>query len=54
MTDKEQTDHFADELDRLINRFSREYELCYSQVVGVLQMKIHTLCTGAQKRQDEL
>lgn len=54
MTDKEQTDHFSNELDALVERFRNEYELSYSIVVGTLQMKIHLLCKEAQERSDEV
>lgn len=53
MTDKEQTDHFANELDALVQRFYAEYDISYAQVVGVLQMKIHLLCAQASERGDE-
>ena len=53
MSDKEQTDHFADEIDRLVERFRSEHELSYARAVGVLQMKIHLLCAEAAERGDE-
>lgn len=54
MTDKEQTDAFSDDLDKLVERYRHEFEISYAQVVGTLQMKIHLLCNEAQKREDEL
>lgn len=53
MTDREQTDHFANELDALVNRFYNEYDMSYAQVVGALQMKVYLLCTQAAGEQDE-
>lgn len=44
MTDREQIDHFAHELDKLIDRFRLEYHIPYAAVVGTLQIKIHALC----------
>lgn len=53
MTDKEQTDAFANDLDRLVERYRQEFEMTYAQVVGVLVMKTHLLCDEAQGRDDE-
>lgn len=52
MTDKEQTDAFADDLDKLVERYRLEFEMTYAQVVGVLQMKSHLLCNEAEDRKD--
>ena len=54
MTEKEQTDHFANDLDSLVERYRKEYEISYAATVGVLQMKIHTLCAEANERIDEV
>jgi hypothetical protein len=54
MTEKEQIQHFADDLDRLIERSRDEYDMSYAAVVGVLQMKIHLLCDEAGGRADEV
>jgi hypothetical protein len=54
MTEKEQIDHFANELDNLVNRFRTEYEMTYASIVGILQMKIHLLCGEAEDREDEV
>jgi len=53
MTEKEQTDHFADDLDKLVDRYRSEYEITYASIVGVLQMKSHLLCEEASDRSDE-
>lgn len=53
MSEKEQIDHFADDLDRLVDRYRKEYEMSYASVVGTLQMKINLLCAEAG-REDEL
>ncbi len=47
MTDKQQTDHFAHELDRLIDRFRMEYEISYAAVIGTLHIKATTLVIDA-------
>lgn len=54
MTDKQQTDSFADELDKLVDRFRSEYDMSYAQVVGVLEMKKWLLCSEAEERGDEV
>lgn len=53
MSEKEQIDHFANELDSLVNRFRTEYEMTYASIVGTLQMKAHLLCVEAEDRADE-
>lgn len=47
MTKESQVEHLSDELDRLIERFRLEYDLAYSDVLGVLQFKVYTLCKEA-------
>jgi hypothetical protein len=54
MSEDEQLAAFADELDKMIHRFSSEFDLSYAIVVGVLQMKVHLLCAEAATRKDEL
>src|SRR5687768_1848922 len=54
MTEKEQTDHFADDIDALVNRYRSEYDMSYAAVVGVLAMKMHLLCAEAARRAGEL
>lgn len=53
MTDKEQTQQLADELDKLLNRFADEYDLSFASAVGVLQMKIHNLCQQAREESED-
>ena len=54
MTDREQIDHFANDLDALVERYSHEYDMTYAAVLGILQMKIHSLCQEAAARAEEL
>lgn len=50
MTSDEQIDHFAKELDIMVERFRREYdEISYGALIGTMQMKIHNLCVEAQQ-----
>jgi len=53
MNEKEQTTHFANDVDNLVERYRDEYEMSYAAVVGVLQMKIHLLCAEAEERGGE-
>lgn len=53
MSDGEQTDAFADELDKLVERFRQEFEISYANVCGVLQMKIHLLFQEAINLKNE-
>jgi len=43
VTQSQQTEAFAHELDRLVDRFCDEYDLPYAAVVGVLHFKTHLL-----------
>ncbi len=54
MTDKEQIDAFADEIDKLVERFRQEFEMSYASVCGVLHLKIHLLFQEAISRKDEV
>lgn len=53
MSEKEQIEHFSNELDNLVDRFRAEYDLTYGSIVGALHMKAHLLCREAQEREDE-
>lgn len=53
MSDGEQITHFADELDKLVDRFRSEYEITMAGVVGVLHMKAHLLCEEASRSEEE-
>lgn len=54
MTDKEQTDAFANDLDKLVERYRQEFDMSYAQIVGTLYMKCHILCSEAEERGDEV
>lgn len=53
MNDKQQTQAFADDLDKLCARYYREFDLSYAQAVGVLQMKSWLLCQEASELDEE-
>ncbi len=54
MTEKEQTDAFADDLDKLVERYRQEFEVSYAVVIGTLQMKSWLLSQEASERSDEV
>jgi hypothetical protein len=49
-----QVQQLSDDIDHLIHRYAKEWDLDYSQVVGVLMMKAHLLMDEAKTRSDEL
>ena len=53
MNERDQIDQISNELDALINRYRLEYDTCYADLIGVLQLKIHTLCNEACAIYDE-
>ncbi len=48
-----QIEHFANELDKLVDRFCEEYSLPYASVVGVLSFKTHLLMKDWEASNDE-
>lgn len=49
MTEREQIDAFADDLDRLVGRYCDEFELTQASAVSVLAFKMHTLMSHAER-----
>lgn len=47
MTHHEQIDAFSNELDAMVERFRREFDLTYADVVGTLHMKAWLMCKEA-------
>ncbi len=43
MTESEQIDAFASELDALINRFRAEFDMTYAATIGTLMLAVHDL-----------
>lgn len=50
----QQVDHFANDLDAMVDRYRAEYDLTYADVIGALTIKIHLLCMEADEREDEV
>ena len=50
MSEHEQIQHFADELDKLVDRFRSEYEIAYGSIIGALHIKAHDLIDEANDR----
>lgn len=53
MNDKQQIQAFADDLDNLIERYRREFDLSYAGVVGALHMKAYIMCKEASNQEEE-
>lgn len=47
MDDKQQVFAFADDVDKLVERYRNEFDMTYAAVVGVLFMKAQLLCREA-------
>lgn len=54
MDDKEQIQAFADDVDKLVERYRQEFDMTYAAVIGTLQMKVHLMCVEAGSRDDEV
>jgi hypothetical protein len=46
---RKQVKHFAIEIDNVIERFRKEYDMTFAEMIGVLQLEIHTLSAEAFK-----
>lgn len=53
MTEREQIEALAEDLDKLISRYCEEFDLTTASAVGVLSFKIHTLMADAVERHKE-
>ena len=53
MSDKQQTEAFATEVAKLVEKFAAEYDLSYAVVIGVLQLQINDLCAQAREESGE-
>ena len=53
MTDKEQINAFACDLDALVTHYIQEFELTTAAAIGVLEIKKHALIAHAISDDDE-
>jgi len=53
MSEREQIEAFADDLDNLVGRYCDEFDLTTASAVGVLAFKMHTLMAHAQKQHED-
>ncbi len=53
MTDREQIKAFADDLDRLVERYAIEFEISYGGIIGAMFAKCHLLCNQAAAQENE-
>lgn len=54
MSEKDQIDQLSNELDNLVERFRKEYDITYASAIGVLQLKIHSLGQEATELEEEV
>lgn len=52
MSDSEQIQAFANDLDKLVERYRCEFEVTFAGIVGTLQFKQFLLMQEAQDNQD--
>lgn len=50
MTSEQQIEHFENDLDALVERYRKEFDMTYAAMVGSLQLKIHDLCDEALRQ----
>lgn len=53
MKESKQIELFSDEMDRLISRFSTEFDMTLASMIGVLQVKIHELVANTLVDEEE-
>lgn len=53
MNHDDQTAAFADELDKLVERFAIEFDLSSAAAVGVLMMKVRLIQDDVMRRHEE-
>lgn len=53
MTEREQIQHFATEIDKVVKRFCEEYDLSVASIAGALQVKAHQVIAEACKEGEE-
>ena len=49
MDEKRQIKAFAEDIERLVDRYRNEFDLSYASVVGTLHMQASTLCLESQE-----
>jgi len=54
MTDKEQSFRFGNELDNLVERTRKEYDLSYATIIGMPHIKAAQLCSECLEDEEEL
>lgn len=45
----EQIAHFESDLDNLVERYRKEYDISYASMIGMLHLKAHILCVEANE-----
>lgn len=53
MSHQEQVRAFADDIDKLVDRYVNEFDLLYADAIGVLFMKAQLICLQAKDDDSE-
>ena len=53
MTEHEQTDAFAADIERVIQRYRKEFQISYAAVIGILFIKAHDLASETLEDDDD-
>lgn len=53
MDAKDQIDHLENDLEIIIERYRKEYDLSYAAIVGVFMLKVHQLSVEAYDEPDQ-
>lgn len=53
MSEKDQIKLFADDLDKLVDKYRNEFDLTYAAVVGALFMKAQLLCSELERGDED-
>lgn len=53
MSHVDQIEHLENDLDRIIERYRKEYEMTFAAMIGVFQLKVHQLSVEAYEDPDD-
>lgn len=53
MSHVDQIEHLENDLETIITRYRKEYEMTYAAMIGVFQLKVHQLSAEAYEETEE-
>jgi len=53
MKEKDQIGHFDDDMDKLISRYTDEFDLSLASMIGVLMCKVYELITNSDNDEED-